>query len=126
MIENQLASNLEMSQSTFRSNKNYSNRITVKHANRVLFVPTSEITHIQADGNYVKIHTQKKSYLIRSTLKKMLAKLNPEIFYQIHRSTIVNIQQVRELQPYFHGDYIVYLNNGVKLNMSRNFKGILS
>ena len=77
--------------------------------------------YISAEEKYVKLHTVEDTYLIRETMARMEARLDPGVFMRIHRSHIVNIEFIKEIQPWSHGDYIVLLENGAKLNLSRRF-----
>ncbi|TNE70670.1 response regulator transcription factor [bacterium] len=105
--------------------KNYVKRIMVKNSDKVFFIEANEIDYLESSGNYVKIHSLGKHQLVRDTLTNMLSNLDPEQFFRVHRSTVVNIDKVKELQPWFHGDYLVVMKDGTKLNMSRNYKEIL-
>ena len=101
--------------------KKYQRRIMVKKGPRYFFVKTDEILYISADEKYVKLHTREESYLIRDTMARLEKCLDPAKFTRIHRSTIVNIDFIKEIQPWTHGDYIVIMQNGTKLNLSRRF-----
>ena len=103
------------------SGKEYLQRFMVKKGPRFFFIKTSEIVYISADEKYVKIHTEEEFYLHRETMARMEERLDPAIFARIHRSSIVNIDFIKEIQPWTHGDYIVILKNGTKLNLSRRF-----
>ncbi len=105
-----------------RKDKKYTERILVNSNGKYFFVPADDVIYIEAEEKYVLLHTQKAKHLIRETMGNMEGKLNSEKFARIHRSYIVNINQIREMQPWGHGDYVVMLKNGVKLNMSRRFK----
>ncbi|NIP89227.1 MAG: LytTR family transcriptional regulator, partial [Gammaproteobacteria bacterium] len=72
---------------------------------RLYLVPVEQIDWVEADGDHVKLHIGPHSYRIRETLGGMERKLDPTRFVRIHRSTIVQLSQIRELQPFFHGDY---------------------
>lgn len=100
----------------------YQARLVVKTGGRVYFLETDEIEWIEAEGNYVNIHTAKKAYLLRETISSLASQLEPKKFIRIHRSTIVNISSIRELQPWTHGEYQVILHNGKQLMLSRNFR----
>ena len=94
----------------------------VKSGGRIFFVRTAEIDWIEAAGNYVKLHVGNDSHLIRETMNAVEAKLSPDTFVRIHRCHIVNIEQVRELQPWFNGEYVVFLKNGTRLTLSRGYR----
>jgi two-component system LytT family response regulator len=95
-------------------------RLLIKSAGRVFFLKIDEIDYIQAEDYYVKLHVGRKGHLLRETMNEMEAKLDPSTFLRIHRSTIVNIERIRELQQHFNGEYIVLLHDGTELKLSRS------
>jgi len=97
-------------------------RFVIKSGGRVFFVRAEEIDWIEAAGNYVKLHVGTEAHLFRETMNALEARLNPDIFYRIHRSHIVNIERVRELQPWFNGEYVVFLKDGTRLTLSRGYR----
>ncbi len=105
-----------------KSDKQYTDRLLVKTGGRVLFLRVEEIDWVEAQGNYLRLHRGMDAYLIRQTMSEMEAALDPRKFLRIHRSTIVNIERIKELRPMFHGDYGVVLYNGAKLTLSRNYR----
>lgn len=121
----QLDTRLTKLVNTLDKNNNYLDRIMIKANGRVYFVKTNEIDWIEAAGNYLKLHCDKKNHMVRETMSNMEEKLDPDQFFRIHRSVIVNIEKIRELQPWFHGDYMITLLDGQKLTMSRNYKDLL-
>jgi len=86
---------------------------------RILFVPVADIDWIEAEGNYARLHAGRRIYDLRETLQALMEKLDPRDFVRIHRSTIVNIHRVREVQPWFQGSHVVVLESGEELRMSR-------
>ena len=102
--------------------KKYLERIVVKSSGRVFFIKTDEIDWIEAAGNYLKLHVGRDAHLIRETMQSIEAKLDPEKFFRIHRSTLVQIDRIKELHPLFGGDYAVILRNGTELSLSRNYR----
>jgi two-component system LytT family response regulator len=122
VIDSRLVSFLE----ELREERKYSERLIVKTSGRVFFVRTEDIDWVEASGNYVKIHTKGEAHLLRESMKNMEAKLDPKIFVRIHRSHIVNIDRIKELEPWFHGEYIVILRDGTRLTASRVFSDRLS
>lgn len=100
----------------------YLERLVVKANGRVFFLKTSEVDWIEAEGNYVCLHVRKESYLLRETLSSLEAQLDPQKFPRIHRSQIVNIERIRELQPWSHGEYHVILHDGTQLTLSRSYR----
>ncbi|HEX8287881.1 MAG TPA: LytTR family DNA-binding domain-containing protein [Pyrinomonadaceae bacterium] len=105
-----------------KQEKKYLERLVVKSVGRVFFIKTDEIDWIEAAGNYLKLHVGRESHLIRETMNAVEAKLNPDKFLRIHRSTVVNIDRIKELHPMFSGDYSVILRNGTELTLSRNYR----
>jgi len=97
-------------------------RLVVKTSGKVVFVKVGDIDWIDAAGNYVRLHVAGDSYLMRETMGRVEERLDPELFLRIHRSTIVNIERIRELQQQFHGDYLVVLKNGQRLTLSRSYR----
>ena len=122
VIDSRLVSLLE----ELREERKYPERLIVKSSGRVFFVRTEEIDWVEASGNYVKIHTKAEAHLLRESMKNMEAKLDPKIFVRIHRSAIVNIDRIKELEPWFHGEYIVIMRDGTRLTASRVFSDRLS
>jgi two-component system, LytTR family, response regulator len=97
-------------------------RIPIKEKNGIVFVPVDAILWIEAADKYVELHAADRTYLARETVQSLEENLDPKQFVRIHRSTIVRKAAVRGLHPLFHGDYLVRLNNGTELTLSRNFR----
>jgi two-component system, LytTR family, response regulator len=97
-------------------------RFVVKSAGRVFFVRSADIEWIEAAGNYVKLHVGSETHLFRETMNALEARLDPAMFFRIHRSHIVNLERVRELQPWFNGEYVVFLTSGARLTLSRGYR----
>jgi two-component system, LytTR family, response regulator len=100
--------------------KPYLTRLMIKLASRVVLLKVDEIDWIEADGNYAKLHVGKKAHLLREKMHDLEAQLDPRRFVRIHRSIIVNLERIRELHPHFNGDYIVVLEDGRQLKLSRS------
>lgn len=105
--------------------RGHPSRIMVKTSERVRFIKVEDVDWIEASGNYVCIHSKGKKYLIRETMNRMEEKLNPDLFFRVHRSTIINLNKVKELEQWYYGDYLVIMEDGKKLTMSRNYKDLL-
>lgn len=103
----------------------YLERLIFKTGGRIIFLKAAEIDWIQADDKYAHLHIGNKSHLVRQTLGALEAQLDPRKFIRIHRSAIVNVDRIRELQPMFTGEHTVVLENGTKLNLSRSYKNKL-
>lgn len=99
-----------------------SNRILVRSAGHVYFLKPKDIHWIEADGDYVSIHAERKTHLIRETLKTMEERLAGEGFQRIHRSSLVNLEAIRELIANDNGDYQVVLKDDTVLKLSRNYR----
>ena len=99
--------------------KDYLTRLMIKVANRVVLLKVDDIDFIEADGNYAKLHIGRKSHLLREKMNDLEGQLDPDRFVRIHRSTIVNLDRIREMHPHFNGDYIVVLEDGRQLRLSR-------
>lgn len=97
-------------------------RFVIKAAGRVFFVRADEIDWIEAAGNYVKLHVGAQAHLFRETMNALESQLDPDTFFRVHRSHIVNIERVRELQPWFNGEYVVFLRDGTRLTLSRGYR----
>jgi two-component system LytT family response regulator len=103
----------------------YIERLVIKTGGRIIFLKTADVDWIQADDKYAHLHAGKKSYLVRQTLGALEAQLDPQKFVRIHRSAIVNVERISELQPMFTGEHTVVLENGTKLTLSRSYKSKL-
>jgi two-component system, LytTR family, response regulator len=103
-----------------RAQSSYIERLVVKAGGRAFFLKTEEIDWIEAEGKYVRLHVGKESHLLREAIGSIESQLDPKRFPRIHRSTIVNIDRVRELQPWFHNEYRVILRDGTELMLSRS------
>ena len=100
-------------------------RLAIKSSGRVIFLKTDDIDWIEADDNYVSLHVGAEAHLHRETMSAITEKLSSKKFLRISRSTIVNVERIKELQPLFHGEYVVILRNGAKLTLSRNYREAL-
>jgi two-component system LytT family response regulator len=100
----------------------YLDRLVVKSAGRLFFLRTEEVDWIESAGNYVCLHIGPESHLLRETMNGVEERLDPARFVRIHRTAIVNIDRVKELQPLFHGEYQVVLRDGTQLTLSRGYR----
>ena len=97
-------------------------RLLGRREGRLIVLRVPEIDWIESAANYVSLHVGKENYLVRETLQSLEGRLDPDQFIRIHRSTIVNLDRVQEIEPYFHGDYIVRLRDGQRLTLSRTYR----
>ena len=94
-------------------------RLAVRSAGRTVFVDVEDIDWIEAAENYVQLHCGRAEHLLHVTMNTLGKSLDPEVFLRIHRSVIVNVRRIRELQPAMHGEYVITLANGVRLQSGR-------
>ena len=97
-------------------------RLVVKSGGRLFFLRTDEVDWIEASGNYVRLHVGPASHLLRETMNAIEARLDPEKFFRIHRSRIVNMERIQEMQPWLNGEYAVVLRDGTRLTLSRGYR----
>jgi two-component system LytT family response regulator len=118
LVSNQPAGN----SATGQTGNHYTTRIVFKSRGRIVFLPVSDIRWISAEENYVRICTQNETHLLRETMARLEEKLDPDMFLRVHRSSIVNLQHVKEVRTEADGEYAVVLVNGEKLTMSRGYR----
>lgn len=99
-----------------------SDRLVVKSGGRLFFLRADEIDWVEAAGNYVRLHVGTSSHLLRETMNAIEGRLDPEKFFRIHRSRIVNMERIQELQPWLNGEYAVLLRTGTRLTLSRGYR----
>jgi two-component system LytT family response regulator len=104
-----------------RKDERYARRLLVSNDGRSSFVPVAEIRRLESDGNNVVIHCRNRSFSLRSTLESLEARLDPEQFARVHRSHLINIDEIAEVNPWFHGDYKIKLRDGSELTWSRRY-----
>jgi two-component system, LytTR family, response regulator len=104
------------------SGRQYTKRIVFKSRGRILFLPISDIRWIGAEENYVRICTESETHLLRETMTRLEEKLDPQMFLRVHRSSIVNLQYVKEVRTEKDGEFAVLLVNGQKIAMSRSYR----
>jgi two-component system LytT family response regulator len=100
-------------------------RLPVHSGERVFFVPVDEIDWLEAADNYVRIHAQGDTHLVRKTLQHMEQTLSPHAFVRVHRSAIVNVGRIREIQPWVGGEYVILLRDGSKVHTGRRYRARL-
>jgi two-component system LytT family response regulator len=96
-------------------------RFPVRANGEIYFVRTEDIDWIDAEGNYVALHAEGRRHLVRDTIKSLESRLDPSKFVRVHRSAIINVDRLRKLQPYFHGEYVITLHDGTTLTSSRTY-----
>ena len=100
-------------------------RLPIKRDGSVTFVRTDDIDWLEADGDYVRIHAGKATHVVRDTIAEVTSKLPSERFVRVHRSIVVNTERIREVQPWFKGDYVLILNDGTKLRSGRTYRAVV-
>jgi len=93
-------------------------RLVIRTRGKVSFLKPSEIDWVEADGKHVKLHVGRETHVVRQQLKRLEPRLAPHGFVRVHRSAIVNVDRIKELEPWFHGEYVVILKDGTKLTSS--------
>jgi two-component system LytT family response regulator len=101
----------------------FAKRLAIKGDGRVMLVDVDEVDRLEAAGNYVEVHSGARHHLLRETMAGLEARLDPARFVRVSRSSIVNADRVRELQPMFNGDFVVVLRDGTKVAGSRRYRG---
>jgi two-component system LytT family response regulator len=100
-------------------------RIPIRAADRITFLRPDEIDRIEGAGNYVRIHAAGQTHLVRDSLRSMAERLDRHAFVRVHHSHIVNVDRIRELRPWGHGEFIVVLADGTRLTSSRSYASAL-
>jgi two-component system LytT family response regulator len=100
----------------------YAKRLAIKGDGRVILVDVDEVDRLEAAGNYVEVHSGARHHLVRETMASLEARLDPARFVRVSRSSLVNADRVRELQPMFNGDFVVVLRDGTKVAGSRRYR----
>ena len=105
-----------------REKEDYLDWLTIKKDERILLLKVEDIHWIEANGNYILIKFQDNSQLMRETINNIAGRLDPKMFMRIHRSTIVNVNQIKELQVWARGEYRVVMKNGNAFTLSRGYR----
>lgn len=104
-----------------RKEDQYVRRMLVPNDGRSFFVATREMRRLESDGNNVAIHTERGTHSLRATLESIESRLDPAQFARVHRSHIVNIDEIAEIHPWFHGDYKIVMRDGTEIAWSRRY-----
>lgn len=122
LLETLAAERREPGQPAARPAERTPDRLMIKSSGRVYFVKVSDIDYVEAAGNYVRLHVGKDAHLLRETMNGVETRLDASQFLRIHRSTIVNLDRVKEMQPWFSGEYVVIMKDGTQLKLSRGYR----
>ncbi len=104
-----------------RAADSYPKRLLIPHDGRSFYLPVREIVRLEADGNTVIVHARRGRYPMRATLESFEEKLDPEQFARVHRAHVVNIDEIAEVHPWFHGDQKLILRDGAEIAWSRRY-----
>ena len=104
----------------------WTQRFVVKTAGRILFLRDQEIDWIAAADNYVYLHAGRAAHLVRTTLKSIEQRLDPARFVRVHRSTIVNLDLVRQVKPHTNGECFLVLHSGAQVKVSRSYRDVVA
>ncbi|MEO9262893.1 MAG: LytTR family DNA-binding domain-containing protein [Candidatus Baltobacteraceae bacterium] len=104
-----------------RNEDRYVRRLLIPGDGKSFFLATRDIARLESEGNNVLVHTARGTHAMRSTLESIEGRLDPTQFARVHRSHIVNIDNIAEIQPWFHGDYKLLLRDGIELSWSRRY-----
>lgn len=97
-------------------------RVVIKQGGRIYFLKTEEIDWVEGAGDYLTLHSGSQTHLIRETMGNFYATLDPQKFLRIHRSTIVNIERIKDIRPVYKGEYVITLTTGISLKASRGYR----
>jgi two-component system LytT family response regulator len=103
----------------------YDPHLRIKDRGHITIVNVADVEYIDAAGDYMCIHVGEKTHILRETMKTMEKRLDPKIFQRIHRSTIVNLDKVREVKPHSNGECFLTLEGGTELKVSRSYKDVV-
>ena len=106
---------------TIAAPRRYLKRLAVRSAGKTLFVDVDDVDWMEAAENYVQLHTGRAGHLLHVSMNTLEKSLDPEVFQRIHRSVIVNVRRIKELQPALHGEYAITLQSGVRLQSGRMY-----
>jgi len=107
---------------SIRLQQEYLDRIIIRADGRITFLHTREIDWIEADDKYVHLHTGKGAKMVRQTLAAIEGELDPKKFLRVHRSAMVNVDRIKELQPLFNGEHSLILDDGTRLTLTRKYR----
>jgi len=100
-------------------------RFVVRTADAIYFVKPADVLWIESSGNYVRLHTTSGGHTMRTAMRDLEERLDSAVFVRVHRGAIVNIDHVKKLEPYFHGEFVMTLRDGSQLTSSRTYSGRL-
>lgn len=106
---------------TIVSPRRHVKRLAVRSGGKTVFVDVKDVDWIEAAENYVQLHCGKAGHLLHVPMNTLEKSLDPELFLRVHRSIIVNVSRIKELQPGVHGEFVITLENGTRVRSGRTF-----
>lgn len=100
--------------------------LPIRDHSGIIRLPVASIDWIDAAGDYMCVHAEGRTYVLRETMKDLEAQLDPDVFQRVHRSTIVNVNRVRQLRPHTNGEYFLTLDDGQEIKLSRTYRDSVS
>jgi two-component system, LytTR family, response regulator len=110
---------------TMEQRRTLRTRVPIRIDGSVQLLPVADIAWIESSDNHVKIHANGHTYVVRQTLQSMEASLSPQDFIRVHRTAIVNVSRIKEIQPWFNGEYVVVLHDGTQIRTSHGYRARL-
>jgi two-component system LytT family response regulator len=101
-------------------------RLVISQGERTFLQPVRDIVWIEADGKYMNVHVGEKKYTMRSTMLQLEEQLDPDVFLRISRGAIINVDRIREVQPWFNGEYVAVMSNGAQVTTTRSYRPALA
>jgi len=100
-------------------------RLVIREGERTILQRVDGIDWVEADAKYARVHTTERTYTVRETMRNIESRLDPAKFLRVSRSAIVNLDRVKEIQPWFNGEYVLIMQNGAKITTTRSYRGAL-
>ncbi|HEX8152678.1 MAG TPA: LytTR family DNA-binding domain-containing protein [Thermoanaerobaculia bacterium] len=100
-------------------------RFVVRTPEQIYFVKPADVRWLDSAGNYVRLHTANGEHLVRGSIREMEERLDPDVFVRVHRSTIVQLDAIEKLEPWFHGEFVITLVDGTRITSSRSYSSRL-
>jgi two-component system LytT family response regulator len=107
------------------SGRRYLTRLVVRQRGRVVFVRAEDVDWIEAANTCVRVHTPSETFDVRERLSVLERRLSPRDFARVHRGAIVRVDRIREVQPWFRGDYVIILASGQKITTGHSYRGVV-
>jgi len=112
----------QLAQRTASAPPKFVRRVLVEKGGKEFFLPVEQLDWVEADRNYLSLHAGAETFLLRSTLESLARQLDPDQFARISRSELVNLDRIREMQPWFHGERRIVLKDGKEFTWTRKYR----